>query len=238
VLGQEVVARAVDDLCLRRIPGQRLDIARSSLGDICNLHPHVQAHGGDIQQHVAQALLQQGKVYFGAQIAIQNAGGVRTDVPRGDIDVEMVYGLLPFGNALVRLDATGWELKQALEDAVDTIFSRSASGSYPYAAGLRWKVDLGQPRGRRLTDLEVHDERRGWQPLRPDATYTVATTNFLADGMDGYVTLGTIPGERRENVGMIDAEIFLEYLKTLPGSPARLGRLPENLYSTQAFIEP
>jgi len=118
VLGQEVIARATENLCLRRIPGQRLDAGRSSLGDSCNLDPHVQAHGGDIQQHVAHALLQQGRQYFGAQIALQNAGGVRTDVPRGDIDVEKVYGLLPFGNALVRLEATGWELKQALEDAL------------------------------------------------------------------------------------------------------------------------
>lgn len=237
-LGQEVIAHAAENLCLRRIPGQRLDAGRSSLGDTCNLDPHVQAHGGDIQQHVAQALLQQGREYFGAQIAIQNAGGVRTDVPRGDIDVEAVYGLLPFGNALVRLDATGGELKQALEDAVDAIFSRSASGSYPYAAGLRWKVDLGQPRGNRLSDLEVHDGLRGWQPLRPAATYTVATTNYLADGMDGYAAFGTIQGERREDVGLMDAEIFLEYLKTLPGSPARLARLPGDQYSTQAFIEP
>lgn len=236
--GQEVIARATQDLCLRRIPGQRLDAGRSSLGDSCNLDPHVQAHGGDIQQHVAQALLQQGREYFGAQIAIQNAGGVRTDVPRGDVDVEAVYGLLPFGNTLVRLNATGRELTQALEDAVDAIFSRSASGSYPYAAGLRWKVDLRQPRGSRLTEFEVHDERLGWQPLHPAATYTVATIDFLADGMDGYATFGTIRDERREDVGLIDAEVFLEYLKTLPGSPAQLGRLPGELYSTQAFIEP
>jgi 5'-nucleotidase/UDP-sugar diphosphatase len=238
VLGQEVIARATENLCLRRIPGQRLDVGRSALGDTCNLDPHVQAHGGDIQQHVAQGLLLQGRQYFGAQIALQNAGGVRTDVPRGDIDVEMVYGLLPFGNALVRLEATGRELKQALEDAVDAIVSRQASGSYPYAAGLRWKVDLGQPGGSRLSELEVHDERRGWQPLRPDTTYTVATTDFLADGMDGYTALGMIRGERRENVGLVDAEIFLEYLKTLPGSPAQLARLPTPLYSTQAFIGP
>jgi len=150
----------------------------------------------------------------------------------------MVYGVLPFGNTLVRLDVTGRELTQALEDAVDAIFSRKATGSYPYAAGLRWKVDLRQPSGSRLSDLEVYDERLGWQPLRPEATYRVATTNFLADGMDGYATLRTIQGERRENVGLIDADIFLEYLKTLPGSPARLVRLPADLYSTQAFIEP
>ena len=237
-LGREVIAQAAENLCLRRIPGRRLDAGRSALGDTCNLDPHVRAHGGDIQQHAAQSLLHQGRQYFGAQIALQNAGGVRIDVPRGDVSVEMVYGVLPFGNTLVRLDVTGRELTQALEDAVDAIFSRKATGSYPYAAGLRWKVDLRQPSGSRLSDLEVYDERLGWQPLRPEATYRVATTNFLADGMDGYATLRTIQGERRENVGLIDADIFLEYLKTLPGSPARLVRLPADLYSTQAFIEP
>ncbi len=38
-------------------------------------------HGGDVQQLVAEAFLQQGKKYFNADISIQNGGGVRGRLP-------------------------------------------------------------------------------------------------------------------------------------------------------------
>src|SRR5690606_11784124 len=119
------------------------------------LDPHVMTHGGDVQQLVAQAMLEQGKSYFDAQISLQNAGGVRTDIPPGDLTVDDVYSMLPFRNGLVQVNATGSELKAVLEDALDALVSRGATGSYPYAAGMRWHVDFRQPRGSRIDNLQV-----------------------------------------------------------------------------------
>ena len=65
------------------MPGVKRDTARSSLGDSCNKADRVNQHGGDIQQLVAEAFLQQGKAYFTADLSIQNGGGVRVDVPAG-----------------------------------------------------------------------------------------------------------------------------------------------------------
>ncbi len=236
--GRETAGQADTDLCLRRIPGLRFDPVRSTLGDTCNLDPHVIAHGGDIQQHVAQSMLHAGRQYFGAQIAIQNAGGVRVDMPRGTITVADTYNVLPFGNLLVQLMASGAELKAVLEEAMDALVTRGATGSYPYAAGLRWQVDFTQPRGKRVSRLQVAGTDGIWQPLDDATLYNVITIAFLADGLDDYTTFGKIKGDRRIDVGLGDAESFLDYLRAQPGSPPRLQRLPSDQYSTQAFIDP
>lgn len=232
--GRSVAARARADLCLRRIPGMQLDPARSTLGPACNLDAHVVAHGGDVQQLVALALLEQGRRYFGAEIAIQNGGGVRVDLPRGDISVQDVYTLLPFRSTLVELQATGAEIQAALEGALDAIVANNATGSYPYAAGLRWRVDLNRPAGERLTELAVRLADGGYAALDPARRYTVATIDFLADGKDGYGAFGGIPAERRTDVGLDYAEAFLDYLRELPAGLARPATAD---YSTQSFID-
>ncbi len=133
LLGKEIVAKAEENLCLRRVPGTTRDASRSSLGDICNKSDFTNQHGGDVQQLVAEAFLQQGKKFFAADISIQNGGGVRVDLPQGDISVEKIYTVLPFKNTLVQLKATGQEIKNVLEDAMDGVVINKNRGSYPYA---------------------------------------------------------------------------------------------------------
>lgn len=233
--GSKVVAQVASDLCLRRVPGSRRDPGRSTLGDACNRDPHGIAHGGDVQQLVAVAFLAQGQRYFGAEIALQNGGGVRVDLPAGEVDVRRIYTALPFRNTLQRLHLSGAELKATLEAALAAVIAGN-TGSYPYAAGLRWQVDLNRPEGGRFHALEVKQQGR-WVPLEPARSYTLATSDFLADGGDYYIPLKAITGERRLDVGLDYAEAFLAYLDNLPGPSKVLARLPDAEYSTQRFID-
>lgn len=120
-LGKKVVATAPANLCLRRVPGTKRDATRSVLGDVCNKDANVIAHGGDVQQLVAQAFLERGKAFFNADISIQNGGGVRVDLPAGAVTVGGIYSVLPFKNTLVQLKMTGAEVKASLEDAVSAV---------------------------------------------------------------------------------------------------------------------
>ncbi|TCM59386.1 5'-nucleotidase [Acinetobacter calcoaceticus] len=193
---KEIVGQATDHLCMRLVPGTQRDVNGSALGDACNQNPHVIRYGGDIQQMIAEAFLQQGKNYFKADVSFQNAGGVRVDVARGDVSVENIYQVLPFSNKLVRLDMTGAEIKATLEDAMHAVVTRSESiGSYPYTGGLRWNVDLNQVQGQRLSQLEVRLENGQYTALDLSKTYRVATIDFLANGGDYYTTLKTITGD-------------------------------------------
>lgn len=231
----EVVGQATENLCLRRVPGTKRDVTRSSLGDECNKGAFTDAHGGDTQQLVALAFLEQGKAFGGADIAIQNAGGVRIDIPLGTITVGTVYTLLPFRNVLVRLTMTGAELRQSLEDAVTFVLAASGNtGAFPYAANLRWTVDLNRPANDRFSALEVKDANGNWVPLDANASYRVMTNDFIAAGQDGYKTLATITGARREDQLFLDyADSFLRYVLSV----GTVARLPQADYSTQVFVD-
>ena len=95
--------------------------------------------GSDISNLVAHAFRDMAKA---SQIAIQNGGGVRIDIGKGDLSIGDAYQLLPFANTLVELDMSGAEIHEVLEDALDLALKPDgSSGAYPYAAGLRWDVD-------------------------------------------------------------------------------------------------
>lgn len=231
--GSTLVGTASEELCLRRVPGTKLDPTRSALGNICNQAARVIQYGGDIQQLVAQAYLEQGKTFGQADIAIQNAGGVRVDFAAGDVTVGKVFTLLPFKNTLVRLHMTGQEIVNALEDATDNVVANKSTGAYPYAAGLRWSVDLTQAKGQRFSNVEVLQSGGGYAAINLSASYYVIVNDFMADGGDRYDTLKTITGARRENTFLDYADSFLSYVKKHP----TLSRLPTAQYSTQGFVD-
>lgn len=236
---REIVGQATDNLCSRRVPGTQRDVNRSTLGDVCNKNTHVDQHGGDIQQIIAEAFLQQGKTFFGADISFQNGGGVREDVGLGDVTVGKIYNVLPFKNTLVRLDMTGIEVKATLEDAIDGVIAQNNTGSYPYTGGLRWNVDFTKDKGQRLNQIQVRNASGQYENLDLSKTYKVITIDFLANGGDYYTTLKTITGDRRLNVGLDYAEAFLKYTQGITGQMGqkKINKLATSEYSTQMFID-
>jgi len=225
VLKLEKIAEASGDLCLERIPGQ----GRSNICTADDTKPH----GGDIQQLVAQAFYEMDPR---ADIAIQNAGGVRVDVPAGDITTDTAYTLLPFSNTLVELEMTGAQIKQVLEEATENAVKtvEPSTGAYPYAAGLRWDMDLTQTVGNRLSNLEY--KARGsdtWVTFNESATYIVLTNDYIAGGKDGYATFAEITGDKYIDTFLDYAQSFSDYAK----EQSTVSKLPYSEYSTQNFTD-
>ncbi|MBF7689092.1 bifunctional metallophosphatase/5'-nucleotidase [Acinetobacter rathckeae] len=193
-------------------------------------------YGGDVQQLVAQAMLQQAKKYFAADLSIQNGGGVRIEIPQGPMNVATVYQLLPFKNTLVQLSMTGHEVKATLEDAIEG--ANTDIGAYPYTAGLRWEVDMTKAKGQRVQNLQLKNASGQYQNFDLDRTYQVATIDFLARGSNYYTTLTSIQGERRKDFSLDYADIFLNYLSDIAKNQPKKGiyRLPIADYSTQKYI--
>ncbi|MNE58486.1 hypothetical protein D3C80_1535190 [compost metagenome] len=55
------------------------------------------------------------------------------------------------------MKATGQEFKAVLEDAMNAVVSKN-TGSYPYAGGLKWDVDLTKAKGKRVLNLQMRNE--------------------------------------------------------------------------------
>lgn len=209
-----------ESLCLVRVPGEGTNRSASVPG--CE-QANTLARGSDAAQAVADAFLAASRR---ADMALQNAGGVRIAMPAGPITMNTAISMLPFTNTLVELSMTGAEIKAALEDAASNhLDNKSSDGSHPYAAGLRWNLDMRQPKGQRFSALEAKDRSTGtWAPLDPQRTYVVVTNDFIASGKDGYTTLGKVSESgRMVNTYVLYTQSFVDYLRTRNplGRPAR-----------------
>lgn len=220
-LKKEKIGEASENLCLERVPGQ----GKSALCD----KSVTQDKGSDITNLVAQAFLE---MAIKSEVCIQNGGGVRVDVPKGDITIGTAYTLLPFANTIYELDMTGAEIKSTLEDAVD--FAKNGStGAYPYAAGLRWNVDMTKAKGERVSNLQVKVKgETTWKAIDNSKLYKVATNSYIASGKDGYTTMGTIPKDRRLDTYLDYAQSFVDYVK----KKGSVSKPADEDYSTQSFI--
>lgn len=219
----EVIGKSASNLCLERIPGQ----GKSKLCD----KSATASYGSDISNIVAKAFRDMSKT---SDIAIQNGGGVRVDIAEGDLTIGDAYTLLPFANTIVELDMTGAEIHAVLEDALDYAISEGGStGAYPYASGLRWKLDASKAKGERFYDIEVMKKGDSWKPLSETASYKVATNDYIAGGKDGYLTFGEIVKQGRVVDTYLDyAQSFVDYVKKV----GTIDKLPMAEYSTQLFI--
>ncbi len=106
--------------------------------------------------------------------------------------------------------------RASVEDAVANHLDRNGSdGSHPYAAGLRWDLDMSRPRGSCFANVEIESRADGaWQALDPAATYTVVTSDFLAMGGDGYSTLAQIHlAGGSVNTYLNYTQTFVDYLR-------------------------
>ena len=227
----EKVAEVPERLCLRRLPGSH-DRSRDGAPG-CAASTDLQ--GGHVQSLAAEAFLAQARRFGGADVALQNGGGVRNGLAQGGFTVGDAYLALPYKNQLVRLQMTGRELRQVLEEAVDYVLAdlSANTGAFPYAAGLRWNVDLTRSREQgRLQDIEFWDGA-AWVPLDEARSFRVIANDYIAGGRDGYASLALIGGDRREDTFLDYAQALVDYART-----EKVLRRPEpSRLSTQRFTD-
>jgi 2',3'-cyclic-nucleotide 2'-phosphodiesterase/3'-nucleotidase len=114
-------------------------------------------------------------------IAMQNPGGVRADVPAGPITVGRLYEVMPFDNTIVTMSLTGAQVRRVLEEAL-------AHGRVMQVSGIRYAFDDSLPEGARLTSVTLDSG----SALEAAAAYTLATNDFMASGGDNMETLKSI----------------------------------------------
>lgn len=214
----KVIGTATEALCLVRMPGETTNRSGGIAG--CE-SANTLARGSDAAQVVAEAFLAASKR---AHFALQNAGGVRTPISSGTLTMNTAFTVLPFSNVLVELDLSGAEMVQSLEDAVANYRDNASSdGSHPYAANLRWDLDLTKARGSRFSNVQVKDRVTGvWSPIDLAKTYTVVTHDFAATGKDGYTTFGKVYAEGRYvNTYLLYTQTFADWLVARGGTVSR-----------------
>lgn len=153
--------------------------------------------------------------FTGADIAITNGGGIRTNAlfEPGPITRRDVLAWLPFGNVVVTTELTGDQIWAALENGVSQV--ESVAGRFPQVSGLRFVFDPSRPPGSRVLSVEING-----RPLDRSARYVVATNDFMLSGGDGYDALAGGKVLIDPTSGRLMAEVVAEYIKA--NSPINL----------------
>lgn len=119
-------------------------------------------------------------VYFQARkiydrhidLAIMNSGGIRNNLPKGEVSVGEVMSVLPFNNHIVVLEIKGEDLLEAF----DVMASRGGD-CVSYNVSAEFDATTGK-----CTKVRV-----GGRKIEPHKTYRLATIDYLANGGD-YMT--------------------------------------------------
>ncbi|MCA0143406.1 bifunctional UDP-sugar hydrolase/5'-nucleotidase [Blastococcus sp. LR1] len=159
-----------------------------------------------------------------ADLAFMNPGGVRADIPAGEITYEEAFTTQPFGNYLTTVSLTGAQIQCVLEQ-------QFVNGTVLQPAGITYAVDpkgtTGTAKdpcqGTRVPDDSV---RIGDAPVDPAASYRVTVNNFLADGGDRFSLFAT--GTNRTDVVSPEDDLaaLIEYLDPeVPTSPPATDRI-------------
>lgn len=145
--------------------------------------------------------------FTGADVAIANGGGIRTDAMYGpgQLTAKDIFSVLPFGNVLISLEVSGADLLAAIENGVSSV--ENVSGRFPQVSGMSVTYDPSAPAGSRVLELLV-----GGVPLDMNATYIVATNDFVGGGGDGYAMFENAPRILNEAGGPLLAEAVADYI--------------------------
>lgn len=135
-------------------------------------------------------------------VGIGNFGGIRIDMPKGDIILDDMLSMFPFKNQLVYVEHTGKQLRTILEEM--------AADRFQVLGGVRVVADGGK-----LVSAEI-----GGEPLDDEKIYGLATITFLLEGGDGLALAeNAVSITSFDNVDIIDAVLEYVYRETEAGRP-------------------
>ena len=156
--------------------------------------------------------------------AINNAGGIRASIEEGDITLEIVKVVLPFTNQVVTLQVTGAQLLETIEASCQAVGYEGQKGSLPQVAGMEYTVNATVPyeQGEQYPNTSYYGPAApgarvtihsvGGADFDENATYTIATSDYIAQGGSTYRAL-KIASESQEPVTCdFDYEAMVSYL--------------------------
>ena len=135
------------------------------------------------------------RAFTGADIALVNGGGIRTNIEKGEIVFNDLYNVMPFGDMIATGTLTGEQLLDVLEYAVS--YLPNEAGVFMQVSGLRFKInpDIPSPAvmdsetemfshieagERRVSEVEVLDKQSGeYKDVELTRRYTMATLDYL-----------------------------------------------------------
>lgn len=179
----------------------------------------------DAYKYTAETYVKENGLDMTIHGAVQNGGGIRATIQPGDISMDTLYTVFPYGNTISIVTVTGAELLEALEASCSAC--PDALGGFPQVSGIKFTLDTTVPyaQGEQYPDStyyapanpgsRVTIESVGGKAFDMKATYNIAVNNFMADGGDTYYVF--TQASKVIDTGVVDAEGLISYVNSLNG---------------------
>ena len=159
------------------------------------------------------------RVMTGADLAVLGGGGIRVDIPAGDVTMKNIYEVFPFANEVCVIDATGQQILDALEWSARSV--PDENGGFFQTSGMTYEIHTyidsacTKDENGMFTGLEgerrVKNVKIGGSPIDPEAHYRVAGTDYylLMNG-DGHTAFDG--AGRVDAGGMLDSQVLAGFI--------------------------
>jgi len=128
-------------------------------------------------------------------VSMVNRGGLRVPIPKGEVKVQNMFELMPFENEIVFLKMSGVEMRHF----IDHMAARGGEG----VSGMRFGI---------RDDKGIDPEIQG-KPLDDTKSYWLVTSDYIANGGDGFEILSTV--KERIATGVKFRDMFIDHLRTM-----------------------
>lgn len=205
--GQKVVGYLDKDLDIYDINGKRM----------------IRSQQTEIGRFCADAF----REFTRADVALLNGGGIRASLKRGEVTINDILAVLPFGNLACTATMTGQQLLDVMEFSVSAL--PYESGSFLQVSGMCYEVDASVPTPvvidenhlfsyvgvgkRRISNLKILNPDTGkYDPVDLEKTYTIASFDYLISdwGCSGILRYA----QKNDKYMTKDFEVLVSYLVT------------------------
>ena len=170
------------------------------------------------------------RLTLSTDVALVNGGGIRADLPAGDITYNHLLSVFPFNNTVCTATMTGQQLLDALELSVS--YLPDEDGSFMQVSGMTFEVDASVPSPvvldeqglfshvegdeRRVSNLRILDKDSGtYQPIDLEKRYTLASFDFQLKEL-GSAGIFRYAELKDDNLGQ-DVEVLSTYIQQMLG---------------------
>jgi 5'-nucleotidase len=121
-----------------------------------------------------------------ATVAITNAGGIRTNLPAGEIVYDDLFTTLPFSNSLDTFELLGQDLLEVLQ------YSANAYSFYNFLqfSGMRVTYNVTMPLDERMVSVDIlcrECDVPKYEALDVTKWYRLIVPSFIGGGGNGYI---------------------------------------------------
>ncbi|MCI1208852.1 MAG: 5'-nucleotidase C-terminal domain-containing protein [Treponema sp.] len=148
------------------------------------------------------------KIGVQTDFAVTNGGGIRAELPAGDVAKKDIVTMLPFTNMVYQLSLKGSDVK-ALFAYIGSV--KQGAGAFAQVSkGVNYTITYDADGKGTISAVTINGA-----PIDENKIYTIATNDYMAGGGDGYVVFKNSVATFNSSILLSDS--FIDYIRTFKG---------------------